>query len=398
MHRINILMISADYEKCGVSHYTTRLLEAICSQANDLKIESIRIKDKIRFLSFYTAIIKKIVKNEFKIIHIQHEFSLYDNLYGITLIPFYIILKMLSKVKGFKIVTTLHTVWDLEGLKDTIDPKFSKNPLLLFIARMYVLSHIKLICELSDKIIVLGKPSVYILSKQYKVKPSKVKYNHHGVYTNKAEEPRKEEIEEFRRKFSIKEGGKIITLFGFPYPSKGYHYVISALPEVIKEHENLVLVIAGGLPDVGDVDSLRKYFNHLKNMPKELGVDDNVIFTGFLSWKYLNVLFTITDLFIFPYEKRVNASGSLNSIIPYLKPIIVSDSPLFDDLREAGAVITVDVKNKKRLKDAIIKVIHSKSLKKVLKKKLKEYLVINSILNSAEKHIKVYLDLIQRSY
>lgn len=388
-------MISPDYEKCGISHYTTSLSETISSQNNDLEIKSIRIKNRVKFLPFYCNVIKKIVSNEFKIIHIQHEFSLYDNLYGITLIPSYVILKMLSKIKGFKIITTLHTAWDLKELKGSIDPKFGENSLLLSIAKVYILLHTKLVCKLSDRVIVLGKPCVHILSKQYEVEPSKIKYIHHGVYTNKAEEPTKEEIEEFRKKFNIKEHSKIITLFGFPYPSKGYHYVINVLPEVVKEHKNLVLIVAGGLPDVGNVNSLKRYFNYLKNMPKKLGVGDNVVFTGFLSWKDLGILFTITDLFIFPYEKRVNASGSLNSVIPYLKPIIVSDSSLFDELREAKAVITVDVKNKEKLRNAIMDIIYSKSLRKTLRERLEKYMISNSISNSAKEHIRLYFHLVK---
>jgi len=387
-------MVSADYEKCGISHYTTELLEAMHHQTSDLKIESIRIKDKSKFLLFYYNIIREIIKNEFRIIHIQHEFSLYDSFYGVTLVLFYIILKILSKNKRFKIITTLHTIWDLEGLVDSIDPKFSKNPLLLFIARVYILLHTKFICMISDKVVVLGKPGVYILLKQYGVEPSKVKYIHLGVYTSRAEEPTKEEVEKFKRKFNIKENVKIITLFGFPYPSKGYHYVVNALPEVIKECENLVLVIAGGLPDVGDINSLRKYFSDLKNMPRELGIENHVIFTGFLPWNDLNALFNITDLFVFPYEKRVNASASLNSVISYLKPIIVSESPLFDDLRDLKAVITVNVKNKKKLKSVIVNIIHSKSLRKILGSRLKKYIFKNSILNSARNHLKLYFKLI----
>ncbi len=387
--KLNVLIISSGLNKCGINDYTNRLLEQMNKYKDLIDIHQIRITDEKRSKpwSFLKEIIKKITNKNLDIIHIQHEFSMYDNFYGISIIPLYLILWILSKFNKFKIVTTLHTVWDLHNLKSSINPKIA-NSLLFPLVKFYILYHIKLVCSLSDKVIVLGAPSVKILENQYNIEKIKIEYIPLGVYNIRLQHKLNNNPKEIKKKFNLS-NSKVITLFGFFYPSKGYHYVIQALPYVIKEIKNIKLVLAGGIPS-SDNKSTYEYYTYLKRLVKSLNLEKYVVFTGFLPDEELFELFELTDVFIFPYENRVNASAAINTVLPYKKPIIVSESPLFEELVSYNAVIVANVKDKKDLSDKILLLLKNKELSYELSTNIEKYIEKNSIASAASSHLKLY--------
>jgi len=392
MKNLKILMISSGLDRCGIKDYTNRLLEEMKNYR--VNIHQIRIteNDRKNPWKFILNVLRKISKEKFDILHFQHEFSMYDKFYGITIIITYLLLKMMSKFKRFKIVTTLHTIWDLENLKSSINPKIASSP-LYYLAKLYIKYHIKLICMLSNNVIVLGAPSVKILEKQYNIDKKKINYISLGVYciNKQSDKIQNIDISYIKEKFNLI-NSKVVTLFGFLYPTKGYHYVIEAFPQVIKKNNNVKLVIAGGIPSSDD-SSTYEYYRYLKNLVKSLNLEEHVIFTGYIPDEELFGLFKCTDIFLFPYENRVNASAAINMVLPFKKPILVSKSPLFNELVEYNAAIQVDVRNKNKLSEKILLLLEDDYICVKLSKNMEKYTKENSIKSSALKHIKLYESL-----
>lgn len=95
------------------------------------------------------------------------------------------------------------------------------------------------------------------------------------------------------KKILRKKLNKRILLHVNPGPRKGTHTLINALPLVLREFSDIILIVIGNLKPL----SYRKY---LKNLVKALKLKDNVIFTGYLPDHELPYFYNASDIVIVP--------------------------------------------------------------------------------------------------
>ena len=74
------------------------------------------------------------------------------------------------------------------------------------------------------------------------------------------------------------------------HPRKGIQYLLRAIPEVIKTNSTIAFIIVGTGPEEGN----------LKRLTEKLGINNYVIFTGFISDDELPSYYASADLFILP--------------------------------------------------------------------------------------------------
>lgn len=87
--------------------------------------------------------------------------------------------------------------------------------------------------------------------------------------------------------------GHYILSLGRLIERKGYHLVLKALPELLQKRPEIKYVIAGG----------GEYESHLKQLTKELSLEDNVIFKGRVTEEEKKRLMRNCSLFVLPsYE------------------------------------------------------------------------------------------------
>lgn len=98
------------------------------------------------------------------------------------------------------------------------------------------------------------------------------------------EKIREEEKNEFRKRFNIPDGKKVVSIVARLEDIKGHDYFIEAANMILKKNENAVFVIAG----------TGSYEQHLKEKVKELSREKEIIFTGFITDVYK--LMNITDI------------------------------------------------------------------------------------------------------
>ncbi|RNF39622.1 glycosyltransferase [Planococcus salinus] len=86
------------------------------------------------------------------------------------------------------------------------------------------------------------------------------------------------------------------------YPIKGLHYVLSAMPEILKKYPKTKLYISG--KDITKTNTLfdklliTNYGRYLKKLIKKFDIEKNVIFTGPLSEKQMCERFLQSNIFI----------------------------------------------------------------------------------------------------
>ncbi|MFQ5762511.1 MAG: glycosyltransferase family 4 protein, partial [Candidatus Bathyarchaeia archaeon] len=95
--------------------------------------------------------------------------------------------------------------------------------------------------------------------------------------------------EVFRRKWSIPE--ELILYVGHISARKGLTYLVRALPKVVAEHPNAKLVLVG-------VD--RGWLQRLRAIARREGVEDSLVYTGYLPDSDLSAAYSAADLFVIP--------------------------------------------------------------------------------------------------
>jgi hypothetical protein len=185
------------------------------------------------------------------------------------------------------VITTLHTVL--------------KNP---NVEQRRVMDEL---LAISDYVVVMSQKGVEILHDVFKIPPGKVRLIPHGIHDVPFIDPNF-----YKDKYGV-EGKIVILTFGLISPQKGIEVVLRALPEVIKNHPNIVYLVAGVThPNLLKHEG-EKYRISLQRLANELGIKGQVIFYNkFVSIEELKELITLADIYITPYlEETQITSGTL---------------------------------------------------------------------------------------
>lgn len=311
MKPIKIANHMPNRQRCGITAYS-----------NNLYAEAAN-KKEVKLFPFDTKF-KDLLSLVFKpvdIVHFQHEFGIWPVM-GLFFLIYLIKFRFLNLFTKKKVVVTMHTVWDL----DKVEINFSHySPYLRVIIKFYLWLSYLVILNCSHKIIVLSKNGASLLQNLTGNK-NKVEYLEHGLF--KVEDI-KVDFDLLNEKYGLKKSDKLITMFGFAYPNKGFHLVVQALPHILKKIPNAKLIIAGSAPKDGG----QNYLEELINLTKNLNIQENVIFTGFLEDQdlALQAIFKYSNCFVYPYYERSSSSGSISTIFARNIPILVSDIKFFKE-------------------------------------------------------------------
>jgi len=375
---LKILIITSGFG-CGVTNYTKKLIFELKKHKN-IELECSELRPGF----FRLYLLREIFQKKPDIIHIQHEIVMFDDFLGISSIMIYMYAIFMRK----KIVTTFHTVKSLINFENEIAGKYLRYPGIVFFAKQFIKYSFKLIDHFSDRIIVLTEASKSVLEKEYKIR--NVKYIFHGFFNT--ENVDMDDITAFRKELGIGLDEKVILLFGYPFEKKGYHHVIKSLPHVIKKHPKTKVVITGGIANA-DPDQTISYLTILKKLSIELGVEKHVIFTDYIPDEKVPHLIASSQLAVFPFEDRQTASGSLLTVYPYKKPLVVSDIPVMDFLDDEVDSIKVEKGNENEIASAINLIFDDPNITNKLQSNMNDRIESLSIGKMAEEHFKLYKEL-----
>jgi len=122
-------------------------------------------------------------------------------------------------------------------------------------------------------------------------------------------EPNTEKSEEYRKKFDerfpVSKGKRILLFAGRVAKEKNLGFLLNILPEILKKHPDVILVIAGNGPDQ----------DYYKEEAKKAGLDDNCVFTGYFDRKDLALVYSIAEIFTFPSLTDTQGLVTLESML-----------------------------------------------------------------------------------
>jgi len=123
--------------------------------------------------------------------------------------------------------------------------------------------------SLANKVITLNYRDYYLVWRKFNIKPYVVP---HGIDERYLKKPKDEHV--FKEKHKINTEN-VVSYVGRLHPSKGIDVLIRAIPLIMREVDDFVVVIAGR--------GSRFYEERLVKLAKRLGVEHKVKFLGYVS-------------------------------------------------------------------------------------------------------------------
>jgi glycosyltransferase involved in cell wall biosynthesis len=299
----------ADYlpRLCGIATFTHDLCESVAAAAtpdtdcfvgavND-RVQGYDYPPRVRFellekdLDSYRRAADFLNFNNADVLSVQHEFGIYGGPAGSHL------LALLKEVR-MPVVTTLHTI-----LRDP-------NP-----AQRKVMDEL---IRRSDRLVVMAQKGAEILLETYQVPESKLDIIPHGI-------PDMPFVDSsfYKAQFGV-EGRKVLFTFGLLGPGKGIEHVIQALPEIVRQHPNVVYLVLGATHPQLVAREGERYRLSLERLADDHGVKDHVIFYNrFVSADDLKEFIGATDIYLTPYLNEAQVtSGTLAYVFGAGKAVV----------------------------------------------------------------------------
>lgn len=146
-------------------------------------------------------------------------------------------------------------------------------------------------------------------------------------------EPNHVEIEEVRQGLGLSRDTVLLGYFGFLNESKGADTLIAALAELDERYH---VVFVGGQTGSSDPDNNEAYLRSLRERIENLGLDQRVHWTGFLSPQRVSAHLVASDMMVMPYRDGVSLRrGTLMAVLAHGRPLVTTipadNDPAFRD-------------------------------------------------------------------
>ncbi|ESQ94047.1 glycosyltransferase family 4 protein [Asticcacaulis benevestitus] len=292
--------------QCGLATFTRDMYTCLSKALPDADWNVIAMNDPGATYDYPLEVTHQVPQNDIKayrdladelnsngtqVLFVQHEFGIYGGPSGAYLIA------CLERL-NMPIVTTLHTV--LENPND--EQRRVMNDLI----------------RLSSTLVTMAHKGAAILKRVYGVADTHITVVPHGAPSRPLRN-----TNEFKSLLHLS-GKKTLTTFGLLSPNKGIETVIAALPEIRKTSPDVVYLVIGATHPHLVRDEGETYRDSLKQMAKDLGVEDNIRFINrFINDNDLIDILQATDVYVTPYLTETQiTSGTLSYALALGRPTV----------------------------------------------------------------------------
>jgi glycosyltransferase involved in cell wall biosynthesis len=136
----------------------------------------------------------------------------------------------------------------------------------------------------------VSKYTVDELTELYEINEKKIHVIYNGVDVQKFK-PRPDRAE-LRRDFGLEAEKKIVLFVGRLYHRKGLEILLRSIPPVLQEFSDVKFVISG--------KGFKEKEESLRNLAKQLDIEDHVTFLGYVPDEKLPNLYSTSDIFVLP--------------------------------------------------------------------------------------------------
>jgi glycosyltransferase involved in cell wall biosynthesis len=237
---------------------------------------------------------------------------------GELTLPFSPLMALVPKLFGVHVVTTFHGGMGLKEVDKVFVQENGKKlpPFIIRIAFRYIFTLFSLG---SNKIIVHEEFQKGQLVEEHNISTEKISIIPHGIPENV------EVLLGAKKKLGL-ENKKVFLYMGFAAKYKGLPELFNVYKKYISlpENKDTVLIIGAGMaPRLENDAEYKIWYQDLKNKYESLG--EFVRFVGFIPNNEIALYYSACDAVLFPYTRRLAASGPMAIAIGYDKDIIISN-------------------------------------------------------------------------
>ncbi len=169
-----------------------------------------------------------------------------------------------------------------------------------------------LLCEESEKLIVNSKYMKEEITSIFNLTGDKISIISNGIELGKFNNIKCDS--EFRNNYAAP-NEKIVFFVGRLVSEKGVHVLLNAIPEILRNYNDVKFVIAGKGPCL----------NSLIEQSRNLKIQNRVYFTGFVGEEVLLKLYKCSDIAVFPSTYEPFGIVALEGMVAGI-PVVVSDT------------------------------------------------------------------------
>lgn len=177
-------------------------------------------------------------------------------------------------------------------------------------------------------------------------------------------------------------GRKTVLFVGKLIPNKGIEYLLRAVPLVKEKMKDVRFVIAGPASFESEKG------NRWLRLAEELGIEDDVIFTGGVPNDRLAGMYSSADVFCFPTIRETFGVVLAEAMSSGL-PVVASKIPVVEEVA-GGAAILVPRRDEKAIAEALVRILSDRRLARHLGKKSLERRAVFDKDRVMADYIKLY--------
>lgn len=300
-------------DRCGIAAYTRDLMAAL---AERVEVDFVPIQVGKQEPAHYREVADRL--NHADVVHIQHEHSFWGGILP-KQSAFWVLRYLIEK----PLVVTAHTTTSLAGLLRVREERRPLHRLAkrLLLMRKAYRDSVETAPFITSRCIVHTEAA----RQELIGRGARPEY----VHTIPAGVPKAAIStsggEAFRAKHRL-EGRRVVALFGYIAPNKGYELALDAMQELPPD---VVLVIAGG-PRTED---MRPYAESVAARVKALGLEPRVIITGYLDESEVAEVMAAADVVAVPHT-QATGSYSVMIALAHGRPTLASDLPCFSEIHQ----------------------------------------------------------------
>src|SRR5918995_429177 len=208
---------------------------------------------------------------------------------------------------------------------------------------------------------------------------------------------RAEAREELRSRYGWPREAKIIAYFGFLHPVKGIENLLKAYRGGLERRPQARLLLVGGVESLALGDEADWYWNKLRALVGELGLDGSVGMTGYVSEEEASRLLSGVDVGVLPFNEGVTLkSGTLLTLFAHGLPVVATrPEPPEPDLVDGQLVRLVEQRDAAGLCAVLSDLLGDSSIRTRLGAAGRAYAGNLSWSETAERHLEVYRSVLK---
>ncbi len=320
-----------------------------------------------------------------RIVHVIFGYAFFGSL--VSSIARVSILLLVCKLSRKPCVLSIHQVFDPRKLSVDKLRQFGVN-MPLFLVKIGVWGSTMILGKMSTRVIALHREDAAKLRHIFRA--NNVETIPMGVETISWSKL------EARQSLGLASRHVLLT-FGFLTPYKGFEFALQAMPRILRQIPDTILIVAGSrLPRLAQLNSSEEYATKLQSIARALRIEGNVLFDlRFVNPSKAARYFQASDALLLPYTAQTGPSEVMSLGFAYGIPLVAFETDyLKKDIVGQTTGVIVKKCDAEGLADAVVEIITNTQAYDKIRRNLDEIKSEYHVDIQVKKSIELYRNIL----